>query len=74
MLDRNTSNDPLDIFIDKEKFNENLKKCERELSKFELEVLRHYLAGEKQAEIAKNLNRDAKSIDNTIQRIKAKMK
>ena len=74
VLDRNTSSDPLDIFIDKEKFNENLKKCERELSKFELEVLRHYLAGEKQAEIAKNLNRDAKSIDNTIQRIKAKMK
>lgn len=74
LFDRNSSNDPLDIFIDKEKYNEKLAICERELSAFELEVLKHYLNGEKQSEIAKNLNRDVKSIDNTIQRIKSKMK
>lgn len=72
--DRNISNDPLDIFIDQEKFNEKFTRCEKELSKFELEVLKHYLDGEKQSEIAKSLGKDTKSIDNTIQRIKAKLK
>ena len=73
-LDRNTSNDPLEMFIDKEVFDERMKICEENLSKFEREVLRHYLSGEKQSEIAKNLGKDVKSIDNTIQRIKSKLK
>ena len=72
--DRNISNDPLEIYIDKEKVNELKKICEQELSSFEKEVLKHYIAGEKQSEIAKNLNKDVKSIDNTIQRIKSKLK
>lgn len=74
LLDRNVSNDPLELFIDKEKVNERLSVCEKTLSDFEKQVLKHYLDGEKQSEIAKNLNRDVKSIDNTIQRIKAKLK
>lgn len=74
MLDRNTSNDPLDIFIDQEKFNEKIALCTKELSEFEWKVLRRYLDGEKQSEIAKNLGKDVKSIDNTIQRIKSKLK
>lgn len=73
-LDRNTSNDPLELFIDKEVFDERMKLCEQSLSKFEKEVLKHYLDGEKQSEIAKNLGKDVKSIDNTIQRIKSKLK
>lgn len=73
-LDRNTSNDPLEMFIDKEVFDERMKICEENLSKFEREVLKHYLSGEKQSEIAKNLGKDVKSIDNTIQRIKSKLK
>lgn len=72
--DRTTSNDPLDIFIDQEKFNEKIALCSKELSEFEWKVLRRYLDGEKQSEIAKNLKKDVKSIDNTIQRIKAKLK
>ncbi len=72
--DRTTSNDPLDLFLDKEKFDERIKLCEGQLSSFEKEVLRHYLDGEKQSEIAKVLGRDVKSIDNTIQRIKSKLK
>jgi RNA polymerase sporulation-specific sigma factor len=44
------------------------------LSAFEKQVLGHYLAGEKQSEIAQNLDRDVKSIDNTLQRIKSKLK
>ena len=74
LLDRNTSNDPLELFIDKEKVSERMKICEQNLSKFEKEVLKHYLDGEKQSEIARNLNKDVKSIDNTIQRIKSKLK
>lgn len=72
--DRNTSNDPLDLFIDKEKVNERLKKCEKTLTEYEREVLKHYLGGEKQSEIAKNMNKEVKSIDNTLQRIKNKLK
>ena len=73
-LDRTTSNDPLDIFIEKEFVEEYLKKCNKNLSEFEKQVFERYYAGEKQSEIAKNLNKDVKSIDNTIQRIKAKFK
>jgi RNA polymerase sporulation-specific sigma factor len=72
--DRTTSNDPLDLFLDKEKFYERIKHCEKQLSLLEKEVLSHYLNGEKQSEIAMFLGKDVKSIDNTIQRIKAKLK
>ena len=71
--DRNTSNDPLEMFIDKEKINEWKVICEKTLSDFEKLVLKHYLDGEKQSEIAKSLGREVKSIDNTIQRIKTKI-
>ncbi len=74
LLDRNISNDPLELFIDKEIVSERLNLCEKHLSDFEKVVLRHYLDGEKQSEIAKNLEKDVKSIDNTIQRIKSKLK
>lgn len=74
VLDRTTSNDPLEMFIDKEKIQERKSILGKQLSAFEKEVLNRYLSGEKQSEIAKNLNRDVKSIDNTIQRIKSKFK
>ncbi len=74
IVDRTAICDPLEIFIDKEKFNEKMQVCERELSEAERVVLKHYLAGEKQSEIAKILNKNVKSIDNTLQRIKNKLK
>ena len=73
-FDRTMSNDPLDLFLDREKFNERISMCEKWLSEFEKEVFKHYLDGEKQSEIAFKLNKDVKSIDNTIQRIKSKLK
>lgn len=73
-MDRNTSNDPQELFLDKEKVSELTKKCENKLSDYEKLVLSHYLAGEKQSEIAKSLGKETKSIDNTIQRIKAKLR
>ena len=76
MLDRSgkISNDPLDLFINREKYEEGIAKCNERLSEFEKLVLDRYLLGEKQSEIAKVLGRDVKSIDNTIQRIKSKVK
>ena len=65
---------PEDIFIIKEDIQEKLEQIESKLSEFEKKVLKLYLAGEKQSEIATQLNKDVKSIDNTIQRIKNKNK
>ena len=74
LLDRTTINDPLEILIEKEKTNEQIKLCDKTLSDFEKEVLYRRLDGKMQSEIAKELNRDVKSIDNTIQRIKGKLR
>lgn len=74
MWHRNNSNDPLDLFIDKEIINEYIEKGNKKLSTFEKQVFERYLLGEKQSEIAESLNRDVKSVDNTIQRIKSKLK
>ena len=71
--DRNFSSDPLDFFIDKEKIEEKLMICKKELNEFENQVLRLYLDGQKQSEIAKSLNQDVKKIENTLQRIKTKV-
>ena len=53
---------------------ERLAKCEKKLSDFEKQVLDLYISGEKQSGIAKILNKEVKTIDNTIQRIKNKLK
>lgn len=74
LLDRTISYDPLELFIDREKYYEKMEYCKKVLSDFEKQVLNHYLAGEKQSEIAKYLNKSVKSIDNTLQRIKTKLK
>ncbi len=74
LSDRNSSNDPLDLFIDKEKIRERLAKCNKLLGDFEKQVLDLYISGEKQSGIAKILGKEVKTIDNTLQRIKAKLK
>lgn len=63
-----------DLFIIKEDIQEKLNQIQSKLSEFEKQVLNLYLSGEKQSEIAKQLKKDVKSIDNTIQRIKNKSK
>ena len=74
ILDIAEEYNPEDIFIIKEDIQEKLEQIESKLSEFEKKVLKLYLAGEKQSEIATQLNKDVKSIDNTIQRIKNKNK
>lgn len=73
-IDRNVSNDPLDLFLDKETIEEKLGFCKLQLSSYENEVLVQYLSGKKQSEIAETLGKDVKSVGNTIQRIKNKLK
>lgn len=57
--------------------NENKKAIEKSialsLSEFERKVLNIYLKGKSYVEIAKIINRDEKSIDNALQRIKKKV-
>lgn len=64
---------PEDIVIDQEDYDEKIEICKKSLSEYEISVLDLYLQGERQSEIAKQLNKPVKSIDNTIQRIKNKL-
>lgn len=66
--------DPEELFISKEKQEERLKILEENLSDFEKEVLDCYLDGLAARDIAKKLGKTPRSITNTIQRIKAKVR
>ena len=66
-------NDPMCLFLTKERFRElniNLKKL---LSKLEIKVLESYLEGKTYREIASEIKKTVKSVDNAIQRIKSKL-
>ena len=65
---------PEDIIINKEAKAEKINLINSKLSKNEIEVLKLYLAGEKQSAISVKLNKTPKQIDNTIQRIKKKIR
>lgn len=66
--------DPIEKAIDKEEFLNLNNQIKSSLSKFEFEVLKFYLQGYTYKEIAKNLNVSEKSIDNSLSRIKSKLK
>lgn len=57
-----------------ERTRELEKKIKKALSEFELAVLNRYLRGESYKEIAISLDKNEKSIDNAIMRIKSKLK
>lgn len=65
---------PEEIVIDKLEQEETTKSIFIKLSESEKSVLELYLSGCKQSEIAVQLNKSTKSIDNTLQRIKNKIK
>lgn len=69
-FDRN----PEEMVIDKENANILEQKLLQELSSFERQVLDLYLTGMKYTQIARVLNKDEKSTDNALQRIKNKLK
>ena len=66
-------NDPEELIISQEEFNDIEDKMGKLLSSLELEVLVFYLEGKSYQEIAKELDRHVKSVDNALQRVKRKL-
>ena len=65
---------PLELVIDKENYDEKLEYAISTLSIYEQEVIKLYLEGLTNAEIASTLGKDSKSIYNCIERIKHKIR
>ncbi|URZ03453.1 RNA polymerase sporulation sigma factor SigH [Clostridium felsineum] len=65
--------DPEELIISKEEVAKIRKNMLRVLSSLEIEVLQSYLEGKSYQEIAKDLDRCSKSIDNALQRVKRKL-
>lgn len=64
---------PEDLIIGKEDIKSIEDAMEKVLSDLEKEVLQSYLDGKSYQEIASDLDRQAKSIDNALQRVKRKL-
>ena len=62
-----------DKIIFKEKLDMLLDKLKEQLSDFEMQVLNLFLEGYSYSEIAKKLNKSAKTCDNALQRIRKKL-
>lgn len=71
-IEQNLSN-PEQIVIDKENIYSLKSKINEELSSFEKKVLSLYLKGKSYIYISEKLNKNEKSIDNAIQRIRKKI-
>lgn len=72
-LEENKVLNPEEILIDKENVKILQQQINQNLSKFEKQVLILYLKGKSYVNIAKKLQKDEKSIDNAIQRIRKKI-
>ena len=64
---------PEDVLIGKEEWKERLTALKDQLSGFEAKILRLYLSGLSYAEIAQQVGRPQKSVDNAVQRIRRKV-
>lgn len=71
-INHDSVSDPEQLFISKEEINQIEGKINEALSPFELEVLYSYLQGKSYQEIATILNKEVKSVDNALQRVKKK--
>ena len=65
---------PEEMMLRKEELNDYYKMLDQNLSKFEKQVMYHYLNGETYTTIARKLGKSGKSIDNAIQRIRRKIR
>ncbi len=68
------SNTPEKIFIDREDYKSLTDSIKLELSSLEYKVLQLYLSGEKYCDIAIKLNISEKAVDNSLSRIRKKLK
>ncbi|ARK21534.1 RNA polymerase sporulation sigma factor SigH [Sporosarcina sp. P26b] len=73
IISGSTLDDPEDLMIHKENFSFMEEEMNKVLSGLEKEVLTLYLEGQSYREISEVLNRQVKSIDNALQRIKRKL-
>ncbi len=74
LLSDNAENYPLESILKKENYNELVKDIKNSLSKSEYEVYTYMINDLKYDEIATLLNKNLKQVDNTIQRVKSKIK
>ena len=65
--------DPEEVYISHELTDDLREKIQENLSELESQVLLSYLEGKSYQEMAKELNRHVKSIDNALQRVKRKI-
>ena len=65
--------DPEAILLGREAFQERMRALEGLLSGFEASILRLYLNGLSYSEIAAEVNKSPKSVDNAVQRIRRKL-
>ena len=65
--------DPEEIFLSREAFRERMRALHGQLSDFEANVLRLYLNGLSYSEIAAEVNKSPKPVDNAVQRIRRKL-
>lgn len=69
------ADDPQDIIVGQDAAQQFWDSVDKRLSRREQQVLRLYIGGDSYAVIAQKLSlRDAKSVDNTLQRIRKKLK
>lgn len=73
LVSEESSSDPEQLLIKKEEFNGIENKMGEILSSFEWDVLSLYLNGKSYVEIAKQVKKPIKSIDNALQRVKRKV-
>ncbi|SMC51055.1 sigma-70 family RNA polymerase sigma factor [Papillibacter cinnamivorans] len=66
-------NNPEELIIGREEFAERLDGLKGQLSEFEAKILGYYLKGLSYLEIAAEVNRSPKSVDNAVQRIRRKL-
>lgn len=64
---------PEEIIIGREDFSSIETKMSKILSPLEMQVLRKYIEGKSYFEVADELNRSVKSVDNALQRVKNKL-
>lgn len=73
IISEDSINDPEEMVINREEFSGIEAKMGEILSSLECEVLSLYLQGRSYQEIASELDRHVKSIDNALQRVKRKL-
>lgn len=64
---------PEDVFLEREEYRELVIRIEDELTELERDVLKLFIAGKSYGDIAEELGKTTKSVDNAIQRVKKKV-